>query len=142
MKKNRLDLIYEFDFELAGIVCNKKEYKLAWHINSVLEISLAKKEDIKIEFSNRPTILISNCKYETEFIEIELLRNKLITSGSSKPQFLLPELKQFDYLLKLKDATGELSAANVCVNIREIPLVEYVSRLNFDELKSKENLLY
>ncbi|MEP1094202.1 MAG: IPExxxVDY family protein [Cyclobacteriaceae bacterium] len=142
MKKNKLDLIYEFDFELAGIVCNKKEYKLAWHVNSVLEISLAKKDDIKIEFSNQLAILISNYRYETEFVEIELLQNKLISNGGNKPQFLLPELKQFDYLIKLKDATGELSIANVCAKIKEIPLVEYVSKLNFDELKSRENLLY
>ncbi len=142
MKKNKLELIYEFDFELAGIVCNKKEYKLAWHVNSVLETSLAKQQDIKIEFSNQPAMVISNFRYETEFIEMELLQNKLISGGGNKPQFLLPELKQFDFLLKLKDATGELSISDVCTKIREIPLIEYVAKLNFDELKSKENLLY
>ncbi len=142
MKKNRLDLIYEFDFELAGIVCNKKEYKLAWHINSKLNTSLAKRPDIKIEFSNQPPIVISNFEYETEFVKMELLQNKLLSGGGSKPQHLLPELKQFDFLLKLKDVTGELSISNVCIKIREIPLIEYVAKLNFDELKSKENLLY
>jgi hypothetical protein len=142
MKKNKLDLIYEFDFELAGIVCNKKEYKLAWHINSRLGTSLKKEPDIKIEFSNASPILISNFKYETEFVEMVLLQNKLSSASGSKSQFLMPELKQFDYLLKLKDETGELSIANVCDNIRELPLIEYVAKLNFEELKSKENLLY
>lgn len=142
MKKNKLDLIYEFDFELAGIVCNKKEYKLAWHINSALDISLSKKSDIKIEFSNQPPIVISNFKFETEFVELELLQNKLMSGGGSNPQFLMPELKQFDYLLKLKDATGELTITNVCNKLREVPLIEYVAKLDFNELKSRENLLY
>lgn len=142
MKKNKLDLTYEFDFELAGIVCNKKEYKLAWYLNNGLSINLAKQPDIRIEFSNQPSILISNLKYETEFLDISLLQNKLVASGGNKPQFLLPEAKQFDFLLKLKDETNELSIANVCATIRDFPLVEYVTKLNFDSLKSKENLLY
>ena len=141
MKKNKLDLIYEFDFELAGIVCNKKEYKLAWHINSVLATSLTKEPDIKIEFSRKISMVISNFKYETEFIEIVLLQNKLV-AGGGKPQFLLPELKQFDYLLKFKDSTGELTMTKICAQIRGIPLIEYVSKLNLQELKSRENLLY
>lgn len=142
MKKNKLDLTYEFDFELAGIVCNKKEYKLAWHLNKGLSIELIKQKDIRIEFSNRPSILISNFLYETEFLTISVLHNKLLSSGGNKPQFLMPELKQFDYLIKLKDETGELSIANVCTIIRDFPVVEYVTQLNFDSLKSKENLLY
>ncbi|MEQ9404520.1 MAG: IPExxxVDY family protein [Cyclobacteriaceae bacterium] len=142
MKKNKLDLTYEFDFELAGIVCNKKEYKLAWYLNSELQINLEKKEDIKIEFSSQPAILISNFKYETEFLTIELLKNRLLSGGGNKPRYLISELMQFDYLLKLRDETGEMTISNVCTIIREIPLIEYVIALSFDGLKSKENLLY
>lgn len=142
MKKNKLESGYEVDFELIGLVCNKKEYKLAWHLNQSLNINLIKQEDIKIEFSNSTSILISNYKYETEFVTIELLQNKLISSGGMKNQLLLPELKQFDYLIKIKDATDELTPENVNVIIKEIPVIEYSLRLNFDSLKSKENLLY
>ena len=141
MKKNKLELAYESDFELAGIVCNKKEYKLAWHLNSALDISLTKKDDIKIEFSKKPAMIISNFQHESDHLLIELLQNKLI-SNSTGSQFLIPELKQFDFLLKLKDETGELNIANVCGTIKEIPLIEYVTQLNFDDLKSKENLIY
>lgn len=142
MKKSKLDSSYEVDFELAGIVCNKKEYKLAWNLNQTLQIELTKQADIRIEFSNLPAIMISNFKYETEFLVVDLLSNRLPSGGANKPQFLVPELKQFDYLLKLKDVTDELSIANVCTIIREIPLIEYVTTLNFESLKSKENLLY
>ncbi|MEQ8903944.1 IPExxxVDY family protein [Ekhidna sp.] len=142
MKKNKLDGGYSIDFELFGLVCNKKEYKLAWHLNQSLDISLIKQEDIRIEYADNTSILISNYLYETEYVLFELLQNKLVGSGSIKSQLLMPELKQFDYLLKFKDQTHELTSENVSVRIKEIPIIEYAMRLNFDTLKSKENLLY
>lgn len=142
MKKNRLESEYEFDFNLIGIVCNKKEYKLAWHLNKVLGIELEKQPDIKIEFANNTSILISNFLYESEFVQIELLQNKLISGGSLKNQLLLPELKQFDFFVKFKDETNELTFENVSRSIRDIPIMEYSMKLNFDNLKSKENLFY
>ena len=77
MKKNKLNLTYEFDFELAGIVCNQKEYKLAWYLNAALNCDLIKQPDIRIEFSNKSSLIISNFKYETEFTELVLLKNKI-----------------------------------------------------------------
>lgn len=142
MKKNKLESEYEFDFDLIGIVCNKKEYKLAWHLNEVLGIELMKQKDIKIEFANNTSILISNFLYESEFVQIELLQNKLVSGGSVKNQFLLPELKQFDFFIKFKDETDELNSENVSASIRDITIIEYSMRLNFDTIKSKENLLY
>lgn len=142
MKKNKLESGYEADFELMGLVCNKKEYKLAWHLNQALNINLVKQEDIRIEFNDQSSILISNYRYQTEFLTLELLQNRLISKGNLKNQLLIPELKQFDYLLKFKDITDELTSENVNVIIKEIPIIEYTLRLNFDTLKSKENLLY
>ena len=142
MKKNRLDGGYAIDFELFGLVCNKKEYRLAWYLNEAIDISLKKQEDIKIEYSNNTKILISNFKYETDFLLFELLQNKLVVGSGARNQLLMPELKQFDYLLKFRDQTSELTSENVNAIIKQIPIVEYAMRLNFDNLKSKENLLY
>ena len=142
MKKNKLDGGYSIDFELFGLVCNKKEYKLAWHLNNAMDISLVKQDDIKIEYADNTSILISNYLYQTDYLMIELLQNKLVGSGSIVKQLLMPELKQFDYLLKFKDETDELTSENVNAIIKEIPIIEYAVRLNFETLKSKENLLY
>lgn len=141
MKKNKLESEYEFDFDLIGIVCNKKEYKLAWHLNGSLGVELEKQKDIKIEFANNTSMLISNYFYESEFVQIELLKNRLV-SGGAMNQLLLPELKQFDFFVKFKDETGDMNSENVSVSIRDIPIIEYTMKLNFDKLKSKENLLY
>ena len=142
MKKKKLDSEYEVDFELLGLVCNKKEYKLAWCLNESLKISLIKQQDIRIEFSNNISISISNFLYKAEHQKIELLRNRLLANAYPKYSFLLPELNQFDYLLKISDEVEELNSENVSAIIKEIPIIEYVIRLSFDDLKSKENLLY
>ncbi|MEP1031977.1 IPExxxVDY family protein [Ekhidna sp.] len=142
MKKNKLDGGYAIDFELFGLVCNKKEYKLAWYLNQALNITLVKQDDIKIEYADNTSIWISNYVYETDFVSIELLQNKLVGSGNIKTKLLMPELKQFDFLLKLKDQTDELSSENVSAIIKDISIIEYTMRLKFDSLKSKENLLY
>ncbi|SNT35442.1 hypothetical protein SAMN05421640_3490 [Ekhidna lutea] len=142
MKKTKLDGGYSLDFDLIGLVCNKKEYKLAWHLNEAMKISLKKQDDIRISYADNTSILISNYLFETDYLQIELLQNKLVGGGSMKNQLLIPELKQFDFLLKFKDETEELTSENVSAIIKGIPIIEYAMRLNFDTLKSKENLLY
>lgn len=142
MKKNKLDNTYTFDFDLIGIVCNQKEYKLAWHLNQALQIDLAKQEDAKIAFSDHTSILISSLIHKGPHHSVSLVQNKLSASASHKYKYLIPECSQFDYLLKIQDETKELTAENVAVRIKRIPIVEYSLRLNFDQLKSKENLLY
>jgi len=142
MKKNKLESEYKVDFELVGMVCTKKEYKLAWYLNEALNMSFVKQEDIRIEFSDNTSMLISNFKAKGAHHSIELLQNRLLSSAHPKYKYLLPELSKFDYLLKIKDEALELTSENVSVIIREIPIIEYVMRLNFDHLKSIENLFY
>jgi len=142
MKKKKLDSEYEVDFILLGLVCSKKEHRLAWYLNESLRISLIKQKDIRIGFSDNTSILISNLVHKAAHQRIELLQNRLLSDAHPKYKFLLPELNQFDYLLKVGDEAEELNSENVNVIIKEIPIVEYVMKLNFDDLKSKENLLY
>ena len=142
MKKNRLDGGYTVDFDLFGLVCNVKEYKLAWHLNQAIGINLIKQPDIKIEYADNTSILISNYLFETEHVHLALLQNKLVGIGNAAKSLLLPELKQFDYIIKLRDETGEWTSENVNAIIKDIAIIEYALKLNFDHLKSKENLLY
>lgn len=143
MKKNKLVPIYEVDFLLFGMVCNMKEYKLAWHLNNLFEIQLSRQDDMKIEYANHSSILFSSYTHQSETLRVDLIQNKLIAQdGIIKSKFLLPELAQFDYFLKITDQTSEMTPENVIVVIRESTLVQYVAKLNFGTLKSKDNLLY
>ena len=142
MKKSKLEGSIEIDFDLYGLVSNAKEYKLAWNLNNALDLGLSKQDDIQIEFSDKSTILISCYLHQTDNVKVELLQNKLISKGAKRNQYLMPELSQFDFLLKCRDLTGEMTSENVIGLIRNLSVAEYIVKLNFDDLKSKENLLY
>lgn len=133
---------YEIDFQLFGLVCPSKEYKVCWHIDRVMEISLEKAKDSQISLNDGSSLQISNYLFENEYIFLVVIRNKLISGINVPHQLLIPELIQFDYLIKLKDNTGTLSKSEVLEKLRSIPIVSYCTDINFDKLKSKENLLF
>ena len=141
MKKNKLMMLYDIDFEVIGIVSNEREYFLVWNINKFLKISLNKQEDKIIDFSNNTSITISYFIHKDNLTSFELLKNKTLTNSNKKYKFLIPELNQFDYLLKIKDETDELDSKKICRIITKIPIVEYVQILNFENLKSRDNLI-
>lgn len=141
-KKNRLASDYPFDFELIGIVSSVKEYKLAWHLNQLPEFHLVKAEDVKIEFSDNKLIRVSNLKDENEFRRAYLLKNKLVTSNSSINQYLLPELQQFDYLLKLSSQTQENWASEINEKLKFIETIDYSLVVDITKIKLKDNLLF
>lgn len=142
MKKNRLASIYPFDFELIGIVSSSKEYKLAWHLNQLSIFHLVKENDIKIEFADSLQIRISNLIEETDFRKVHLLKNKLVSSTATFNQYLLPELQQFDYLLKINSQTDENWADGLLLRLKDIPVIDYTLKVDINKIKLKDNLLF
>lgn len=140
--KTKLDAHYDYDFDLIGIVSSAKEYVLAWHFNKSSFLHFIKTEDIKIEFKDQSQILISNFIFESEFVRVLLLRNKLLSSNSKLNKHLIPELQQFDYLIQFKTEMDEPTVNEVLDIARSIPLVQYVMKLDIEKIKQKENLLF
>lgn len=142
MKKNRLTTGYVFDFELIGIVSSSKEYKLAWHLNQLHIFHLVKKDDIRIEFANNQQIRISNLMEQTDHSCIYLLKNKLISTSSAANQFLIPELQQFDYLMKISNQADENWADHLLLNLKHIPVIDYALKIDVEKIKTRDNLVF
>lgn len=142
MKKNRLASGYPFDFELIGIVSFAKEYKLAWHLNQLNVFHLVKEEDVKIEFADNKLIRVSLLQDENEFRKVHLIRNRLVSSNASINQYLVPELQQFDYLIKMSSQTEENWANELLLKIKEIPVIDYALQIDLSRIKMKDNLLF
>lgn len=141
MKKNRLSSDYVFDFELIGIVSSAKEYKLAWYLNQLKVFHLVKDDDIRIEFSDNRHIRVSNLKEQTDHSTAYLLKNKLVSAGSSN-QHLVPELQQFDYLLKLTNQADENWADQLLLKFKDIPVIDYALKVDLEKLKTRDNLVF
>ncbi len=141
MKKSKLIVDHNFDFELAGIISNAKGYKLTWEINRALKLNFIKAKDLVLSFidSNRLTIL--NYKYETENSKLLLLKNKGVESDGIPGSFLIPELQRFDYLLWAR-SVDEFDFVLWIDKIKELKVIQYAIRIDIEKLKSKENLLF
>ncbi len=141
MKKSKLIVDHNFDFELVGIISNAKGYKLTWEINRALKLNFIKAKDLVLSFidSNRLTIL--NYKYETENGKLLLLKNKGVESNGIPGSFLIPELQRFDYLLWAR-SVDELDLVLWIDKIKELRVIQYAIRIDIEKLKSKENLLF
>ena len=142
MKKTRLSGAFDYDFELIGIVSNVREHKLAWFLNKQPFFHFIKKKDIKIEFADDSSILISNYVSKKQFHQYTLLKNRLVFSNQPKLQFILPELQRFDYLLKFNILVDSFDVDHLISSIKNIPVVDYTSHLDLSRIKQKENLLY
>jgi hypothetical protein len=142
IKKNKLEVLYEYDFQLIGIVCSLKEYKLAWMLNKSLHIKLIKEPDIVFEFLQEASFSISNFIFTTENGTLRLLKNKAYEYNNVKSPFLIPELKEYDYFLKLECLDNSFSVNGIIDALKEIKQIIYIKNLNISELKSKENLIF
>jgi hypothetical protein len=133
---------YPIDFEMIGIVSPMKEYKLGWHLNEIGLFQLSKGDDIEITFADESVVSISNLRFEIEFTSIHLLRNKLLKKNAKGIQYLLPELQQFDYLLKIKNSIEEDWSRLVLAKLKECSAVVYCAELDINKIKAKENLMF
>jgi hypothetical protein len=142
MKKNKLTIDYPIDFELAGIVCREKEYKLAWNLNQLPKLHLVKSKDLKIEFSDNKSVSVSVMSMETEYLGIYLLKNRLSASSSSAQQYLLSELQQFDYLMKITSQIEPSLFLELLPEMKKIDIIDFCVKVDLEKVKMRENLLF
>jgi hypothetical protein len=140
MKKNKLIVEHVYDFELLGIIAPVKDYKMAWVINDTLQMRLVKLDDYKLEFLDGTTLNISQYRYEKENGFVQLLKNKSYLFDNNS-QYLIPELKTFDYFMLIQDFTFEVDINNYIERLSGSAIIQNVVKLDIDKIKSKENLL-
>ena len=132
---------YEYNFELYGIISPLKESKMTYLIEKFFNIELPKQEDIKIEFLNFNNLEISNYLYQERYANFRLLRNKSWFT-TEKTNYIVPEMKQFDFLLLLNGDVLEMSETELINEIKKIEYIQLVQKFDIEKLKSKENLIF
>ena len=84
MKKKRLEIEYSYDFELIGIISPLKGYKIAWEINSWLDVKLVKEPDLEVTFKKSVAATFSYYSYHAEASVLKLFRNKPVIRNPTK----------------------------------------------------------
>ncbi|MCC2547974.1 IPExxxVDY family protein [Hymenobacter sp. BT175] len=142
MKMLTLDVDYDCDFDLFGIVSSSREHQLAWKLNHVLRLRLIKQQDLIYDLLTRGRLVISNYLHATETLTLRLLRNRSVDPSPLKKPFLAPDIKEYDYLIQVSNGSGSLAAEELLQQLTALPEVQYVCQFDPNSLKFKENLLF
>jgi hypothetical protein len=140
MKKSKLVIEYDFDFELLGILSSARGYKLAWEINHALDIQLVKQPDLVVGFKNNTEKNFSFYAYETQLNRLKLFKNKPSDQESGK-YFLIPEFPHYDFII-LAAMEEQYAPQQLIKLIRSITTIQLVASIPLHGLKSKSNFIF
>ena len=137
--KKTLDFDYEdhLDFDLMGMVCAYKDFRLCFEINKILGIELCKAEDLEMKKEKRGSASLfslynfGNADHE-QFI---VIANK----GSNG--YFINELKHIDYFLLIRDLAPFNSLDTIIERIKQISIITSITLLEASDYKSSENFL-
>ncbi|PIQ15264.1 MAG: hypothetical protein COW67_09320 [Flavobacteriales bacterium CG18_big_fil_WC_8_21_14_2_50_32_9] len=137
MTKHTFKLEEDYDFEIIGVSCHTKNYKLCWTINNALAINLIRLNDFDI-LKKKETLSFSFYEYidKKNNVEYYLIANK------SESGFLIPEKQSVDYFIILKGYTEPklINKITTILNKQEIILMAH--QIDVAILKSRKNLLF
>ena len=142
MKHFYLDTDYDYDFDLYGLVSSGKDYTLAWWLNKLFALHLTKQKDLCYTLPGREKLLVSNYEFCTDHSIIRLFRNKALGTYTLRKPYLLPDMKEYDFVLQINGSLPKMYPQNFVNMLLHIPLVQYVKQFDPLSLKFKENLIF
>ena len=139
MKKSKLVIDYEYNFELIGVSTTARGYKLAWEINQRLGIQLVKQPDLMVGFKKEEEKAFSFYAYETPLNRLKLFKNKPLDPDSGK-YYLIPEFPHYDFIIL---AAMEVHTHQQLIDlIKAIPTIQFAASIPLEGLKSKSNFIF
>lgn len=137
MSKLTFSLENEYDFELIGISCHSKDYRICWSLNNALKTNFKRIEDYEIQKKNE----IINFPF-FEYIDEDNNIEYFVIANKSSEGYLVSEKQSIDYFLVLKGSVSDKLVENLAKKVKEINVVILAHRIDVNELKSKQNLLF
>ncbi|HTE32555.1 MAG TPA: IPExxxVDY family protein [Chryseolinea sp.] len=140
MKKSKLIIEYDFDFELLGLISTAKGYKLAWELNQALGVHLIKQPDLVVGFKNNEEKSFSHYAHQTQLNRLKMFKNKTSELEPGK-YFLIPEFPHYDFII-LADMEEQYKQQQLIQSIKSIASIQLVAPIPLDGLKSKSNFIF
>ena len=141
VSRTKLVSSIEYDFVLYGITSSSKDYRIAWTLNHALGIQLKRWSETHVNANFPAFPMVSIYEDIKNLVEVKLLSNKMLSEQGERI-WLMPEIKQYDYLLMWKDQTDFYKPKSVLTKLKGTPFVEFAVILTVESLKSKHNLIY
>ncbi len=160
IQKLVLDTLEDDDYELIAIHCSLPSYRLAFLLNKNLNLNLFRtKEDINFEYKELTSGFPLYQFYDHfHYNTYSLIGNKFKTNKASQntvadglfsvPEdtfittYLIPELKNVDYFLKIESETSNFSSKSLLNTMHSVSQIITAYTLDHAILKSKNNLIF
>ena len=127
------------DYKLVGIASSLKEYKLCYHLNTLLNCDFKKLTDLIFE----PTDRSRKVQFSVFKACDEEDKNQFIVfSNKNLNEVLLPEISNFDYIIQIQGKFEPDYLKNMIENIKQFPDVMMTAEIPLKKIKSKERLVY
>ncbi|MGB3585648.1 MAG: IPExxxVDY family protein [Tunicatimonas sp.] len=136
-----LETDFQYDFVLFGLSSDSKEYKLAWALNQSCYCHFIKVPDITLRITENSVASFSHYYCQQGIQTWRLLRNQAVPEGSETTQ-LLPELMQWNFLLRLDDPGNHICLKQLRHSLKITPDINSFSQISVDLLPNKDNLLF
>jgi len=140
MKKNKLIIDYEYDFNLVGIISAVKGYRLAWELNKALGVHLIKQPDLVVGFKNNEEKPFGYYSHQTQLNRLKVFKNRSSEAEVGK-YYLIPEFPHFDFII-LADMEEYDKAPHLLQSLKSIDSIQLASMIPLEGLKSKSNFIF
>lgn len=135
MKKLKLPIENIPPILIMGIVSSAKDIKLAWDLNSLLNINLVydKNEEFHLKAGSSE---LSTFHYSDDVMNYTLVQNKVNNSC------LFNELKNIDFLLVISGEKDISILDNIKDRLRNDSLISACIEIPYSQIKRKELFIY
>lgn len=124
---------------LLGIMAPIELYKFCWQLNQMFNFDF--RIDNKLEITlqkNRRMYYFPVCYYQKPISSLQ----HYLYSNQDDGEYLLPELKHFDFLWLMKeDVVGDDDLKIYIDSVKSLPITQMVVELTPDKVKNKQNLV-
>lgn len=125
---------------LLGIIAPIKNYTFCWHLNNILGVNFTLNSDIEIQTRKKNRDYFFEVY---EWKEPESYLTHYLYNNQFDGEYLLPELRNMDFLWLMKGDWVEDEKCNQIINgIKLVTGVQFVTELSDDQIKNKTNLIY
>lgn len=141
MKVKKLIVDYVYDFDLYGLTSSFKDYKVAWLINQQIKIKLVRSADYSLGSTNEKLEII-NYNFQEEQNEFSFFKNKAVQEDQSARNYLVPEMKHFDYFILVKGIIHTFTSEDLLQELRGIEGVQLINQIDIEKLKSRDHFIF
>ncbi|HAN18815.1 MAG TPA: IPExxxVDY family protein [Bacteroidales bacterium] len=139
LKKKVHKLIFEPEtgFKLIGISSHENDYRLSWALNKYLGYNFSKSENLLIQkpkhnIEQSFSVYIYND--EETFLQYQLIAN------NSENGFLIPELKNIDFFLKISGEYSDSIINKIVTKLKKIEIIN--TAFNLENLSERNKKVF